>query len=63
MNNRAAKMCRTAKLKQQAKNLQDMSQCEKVAGVWGPMGGPTDELPSETAGSAIDGAPHENDAQ
>ena len=27
------------------------------------MGGPTDELPRETPGSAIDGAPDENDAQ
>ena len=27
------------------------------------MGGPTDELPSETPGSAINGAPDENDAQ
>ena len=32
-------------------------------GVWGPTGGPTDELPSETPGSAIDGTPDENDAQ
>ena len=32
-------------------------------GVWGPMGGPTDELPSETPGSGIDGTPDENDAR